>query len=86
MTKAQRVILQSPKGKAIIGTHERVYGTCSLQDARLDNQGSLILQQDGTDMDWNSQEPVLTEKGERLFVCEDGKCWAESELVRTPCA
>lgn len=91
--------LKSPNGKEIVGTYEVLYGTALLQgdEAEVVN-GELEFEYGGeTKVEWDSQktlrekfthtlrEDQITEsnKGQRLFVDEDGSIWTEAQVIES---
>jgi hypothetical protein len=74
--------LRSPKkSRMIVGTYERVYGTCRILDPSI-NGNKIEFEHCGeTKMDWDSQETV-TRRGQRLFVDDGHNIWTEAQVVR----
>lgn len=75
--------LYAPTGARIIGTLETVMGIADFTDAWKDENGEYGLSYSGgTDIDWNSQVTVTDPTShERLFLCENGEEWRESQLT-----
>jgi hypothetical protein len=88
MAKAvtRTIELRTPDGVAINGTLERLTGVSHITQVHEDDKGKLTLDQNGVDIDWNGQRTAVSANGERLYVCENGEIWLETELVRTPAA
>jgi hypothetical protein len=75
MTKAY-----SPNGDEIIGTLELIFGVAKINGATKDEHDGIQIDYAGdTEILWDSQQ---TEEinGERIYVCEAGKEWKESEI------
>jgi hypothetical protein len=78
--------LYSPAGTEIIGTLESIPGTALLSEVTRSPDGSLELTYGGgTNVDWDNQQTVRrfnppTKAHERVFVCEDGDEWLESQV------
>jgi predicted transcriptional regulator len=77
--------LQSPTGKDIVGTDERIPGTAQIINSGIEAQQSVDGQYDidyegTTDVGWDGQE-TRTACGQRIFVDSDGGLWLERELV-----
>lgn len=78
------VSLQTPEGKQIRGTVERVPGCALARTFEVLSDGSLDPLYEGeTDLWWDEQETV-TENGERIYLDDDGDGWPESNLLRIP--
>ena len=74
----------SPDGSEIVGTLEIVPGTANIlpHSFTKDAKGELEFEYSGqTDIEWDSQTTQNDEKGERLFVDENGGTWPESQLT-----
>lgn len=76
-------MLKSPKGCKIVGTLETVEGVACFVDGKIVN-GKIEFEYDGeTEIDWDSQKPMLTDDTkERIFVDELGCCWSESVVIK----
>lgn len=73
----------APNGSPIVGTAEIVYATALVSEASYQRaeDGSLDFEYDGeTEIDWDTQE-TQKEKGQRLFIAEDGQTWRETQIV-----
>jgi hypothetical protein len=77
--------LYSPKGVLIAGTLEKVYGTglITLGTAERLEDGTIDFEWAGeTKMNWDSSSTEMSlDNKERIFVCDDGQEWRESQLL-----
>ena len=69
----------SPSGSPIVGTKELLTGTAYLLS--ISDEG--VPEYEGsTDVNWSEQKTARNDKGELIFVAEDGSEWACCDLVR----
>jgi hypothetical protein len=75
--------LQSPTGKDIVGTEERISGVAQIVNAGIEApqvDGRYDIDYEGTtDVDWDAQETRVA-CGQRIFVDSEGALWLEREL------
>ena len=77
-----RLVRKDKPAVAIVGTLERVLGTCGLEGATRNAAGKLQLEYDGngTRIDWDSAETVVRE-GRMVFIDEHGEEVTEDNVT-----
>ncbi|WP_138437984.1 hypothetical protein [Marinobacter shengliensis] len=74
----------SPQGNEISGVRQTVpaVALADFDDATVDENGRLVgFEWTGTtDIEWNSQEDLLSKAGERQFEDDEGNVFTESQL------
>ena len=72
----------TPTGRPILGTFERVQARAECVFLGLNADGTYEVEHTGgTEVFWDTQETATTEKGERLFLDDQGGEWPETALV-----
>lgn len=74
------LIAQSPKGKEIIGSFEKVTGVALGSVTRKDRYTDVEIEYDGETKIWWDEQRQVYEDGEKLWVDEDHLIWKTSEL------
>ena len=73
-----------PNGEEIVGTFDLLTGQALVNGIKVDQDGTVEPDYEGTtEVHWNDQRTKY-EAGERLYVDDDGGVWRESQLVVTP--
>jgi len=81
------MIAVGPNGKEISGTLETLRGRAGVifhaePISGEEQEGHLCFSWDGgTDVFWDEQKTVTNEKGQRIFLDEEGNQWTEDDIT-----
>jgi hypothetical protein len=83
--KPTRVRLQTPDGKPILGTLERLEGRGEAETYEVQEDGSLDPEWSGsTEVFWDGQTTATTPDGKVIYLDSEGQEWTLDQLTQIP--